>query len=268
MAERFFPQGVYCIRCDYELSHLARCDCPECGKIQTEQSIDGHIGTIDQQQSDFAARVLLEPRRLEAAYRAHLLLWKWLGVVVFVILCAPLIYAIMKWDDDPRIRFEDNLLDAVVVVAPVAVLGYALLMIWQTIVHARDVRRKPMVVQQDVEACRVEWHRFEATHGLRIVDRKATQTLLRLRDGRVMAFRRDTDHWFTSPTSQCIHVAVLPMSRVIVGMHSEGETLPVVEKRQSGVLQHRLRFPFDRTMMIHRSERFLFRVDDPFETRQ
>ena len=266
MAHIFFAHGTRCRRCEYDLTHLTRSECPECGKIQAEQAFDGGLGTLSNEESAFASSVIRQPMPLESAYLAHMKIWRYSGAVVLLILCIPAVWAVMHWDTDPRVGFREVLLDAAWVVAPLAIVGYAGLMGWLMVKRQRSVRRLPSLIQEDVTLGKAELPRLEATHVLCVEGSGSPSTYVRLRDGRVLAFRRDAVHWFADRVGQSIELVVLPRSRALVGIRTSGQPMTKVKKSGGMARRRRIRFARESTMVILRDESSAFRADGAFET--
>jgi hypothetical protein len=231
---RFFQHGFACPGCRYDLSHAKANQCPECGMVLTEQMAIGRVRELSSAEADFGRAAIGRIGRGDLLVAVHAEVWRRYSVLVLVALAPALVYGLLRWSRVESDGFVDGFLVSGFLVGAAVSYGalllvYGLLMAWTVVGFNRTAAGLRARRDHDVARGVAEEWWLEASHRLTLGTEGPMRTFLRMTHGGVCGVRRDAEAWLASGLGVRVRLAILPTSRVVVGLHSDGPAVRSVE---------------------------------------
>lgn len=218
------------------MSRATVTQCPECGTVLTESSAIGRIREITDSERAFGETTIrgFSRRDLMIATLKHV--WYHFSVLVVLAGVPALIYAMVQMGHYNK-SFVRQFLHAAAWCYSGLLLIYAGILVRTFINASRRVRRLGHIRDADLEAGIVEEWWMEATHLLTLDGGTPIRHYLRCVDGRVVGVRDDASSWIVPEMGGQLRLAVLPQSRIAVGMWAEGPPLiSVLRSSNDGIV--------------------------------
>lgn len=264
LTPRFFPYGFACPSCTYDMSHATNPQCPECGMVLVEHAAVGLVRELAEAERAFARTAIGRIGRPDLLLAMHMQVWSRFGVLVLVAGVPALIYAMFQWGNHDD-SFLWHLLIGAVWSYSGLLLIYAGLMAWTLASFNRTVRRLERHRDDDLDRGIVEEWWLEASHVLTIDGDTAIRHYLRGADGRVMGIRADAGAWISPGMGGRIGVAMLPRSRISVGLRADGPPMAaVVRSPGQGVVARQSPTSWCTPVVFFKNEAEALRGANPF----
>lgn len=262
---RFFQYGFACPGCRYDLSHASTTQCPECGTVLTEQMAVGHVREISEGESAFAHDAIGRISRSDLLAAVHAEVWRRYSVLVLVALAPALIYGLIRWGQDERSGFLEGFLIGGAVAYGTLLFVYGLLMAWTVFGFNRSAQALRDRRDHDLARGVVEEWWLEFSHRLTLENDGPMRTYLRMAQGGVCGVRRDAEPWLAGHTGVHMRIAILPSSRVVVGLTSEGPGVQLVERSLAeGIKPRRSSIVWSTPIVFLKNEAEALHGDRPF----
>ncbi len=262
---RFFQYGFACPGCQYDLSHASSTQCPECGTVLTEQMAIGRVRAMSEDETSFARGAIGRIGRADLLAAVHAEVWRRYSVLVLVALAPALVYGLIRWGQVERDGFVDGFVVGGAVSYGTLALVYALLMVWTVVGFNRTADNLRDRRDHDLARGVVEEWWLEASHRLTLATDGPMRTYLRMTHGGVCGVRRDAEAWLAENDGVHMRLAILPSSRVVVGLRSEGTAVRNIERSATeGIAPRRNSTVWCTPIVFFKNEAEALRGANPF----
>lgn len=246
------------------MSHATNPQCPECGMVLVEHAAVGLVREMTQSERAFAGTAIGSIGRRDLLLAMHVQVWRRFGILVVVAGVPALIYAMFQMGNYNASFLKHLLIGAAWSYAGL-LLVYAALMAWTFAGFHRTVRRLKHTRDADLQRGIVEEWWMETSHMLTIEGITPLRHYLRGSDGRVMGLRADASAWISPRMGGLIGLAMLPRTRISVGMRSDGPPMAsVVRSLGDGVVPRRDATSWCTPVVFFKSEAEALRGANPF----
>ncbi|MFI4914969.1 MAG: hypothetical protein ACIAS6_00505 [Phycisphaerales bacterium JB060] len=261
---RFFPHGFACPSCAYDMSHATNPQCPECGMVLVEHAAVGLVREMTEAERAFARTAIGRIGRRDLLLAMHTQVWRRFGILVLVAGVPALLYAMFQMGNH-NASFPGQLLVGAAWSYAGLLLVYVGLMAWTFAGFHRTVRRLRQQQDADLERGIVEEWWMETSHVLTIDGHSPIRHYLRGSDGRVMGVRADASAWISPQMGGRIGLAMLPRTRVSVGLRADGPPMAaVVRSLGEGVVPRRDATSWCTPIVFFKNEAEALRGANPF----
>jgi|GEM_PF-4725416 len=246
------------------MSHATNPQCPECGMVLVEHAAVGVVREMTEAERVFARNAIGRIDRRDLLAVMHMQVWRRFGILVLVAGVPALIYAMFRWENHDE-SFLWHLLVGAIWSYSGLLLIYTGLMAWTFASFDRTVQRLKRQRDADVDRGIVEEWWIETSHVLTIDGATVMRHYLRGVDGRVMGVRADADAWVSPGMGGRIGVAMLPRTRISVGLRADGPPMASsVRSAGEGVVPRRSPTSWRTPVVFFKNEAEALRGANPF----